>query len=224
MDDAFVTFMDKCFGAWTSLFQKYGWWTAAIIGATVLIMIPINLLVKACFKKTENVSLQRLRKAISGTLVYAVSIGVLYAHHYLFQPAADWSFMTVAGEFVYVGTLAMFVWALMKIVWQIGLWPVVLPIIKKLSGNKEFKEMLERYGLDKKVVEAVLAAFETIAEKKAKESGTTLEDYLAKHQVTMSEDIKQLLAVYTKAESGEIVDIAQKLVDLVNKQHKIESK
>lgn len=222
MDDAFVTFINKCFGAWTALFSNYGWWTAAIVGATVLIMVPINLLVKACFKKTENAALQRLRKVISGICVYLVSIGVLYAHHYLIQPKETWDFVTVAGEFVYVGTLAMFIWALMKAVWQIGLWPILLPAVKAIRGNKEFKELLESYGIDKKVVEAVLAAFETIAEKKAKESGTSLEEYLTQHQVTMSEDIKQLLAVYTKAESGQITDIAKKLVEMVNKQHKIE--
>lgn len=221
MDEAFVTFINKCFGAWTNLFETYGWWTAAIVGATVLLMIPINCLVKACFKKTTSDALQRLRKVISGLLVYAVSIGMLYLYQWLIAKEPDYSFILVASNFVYVGTLAMLAWAIMKAVWQIGLWPILLPIVKAIKGNKEFKELLVSYGIDKEVVEAVLAAFETMAENKAKESGTTLEEYLAQHQVTMSEDIQQLLAVYTKAESGQITDIAKKLVDMINKEHKV---
>jgi len=221
MDEAFVTFLNKCFGAWTNLFDTYGWWTAAIVGATVLVMIPINLLVKACFKKTENKSLQRIRKVISGLCVYGVSIAMLYLYQAIVAKEPDYSFMLVASSFVYVGTLAMLVWAVLKAVWEIGLWPILLPIVKSVKSSKEFKELLAGYGVDKKVIDAVLAAFETIAEKKAKESGTTLEEYLAQHQVTMSEDIRQLLAVYTKAESGQITDIAQKLIDIINKQHSV---
>lgn len=46
------------------LIGSFGWWTLAIVGATFLIMIPINLLIKLIFKKCGNQSMEESERLL----------------------------------------------------------------------------------------------------------------------------------------------------------------
>lgn len=83
MESNFAALMERTFAFVVELFTKYGYWLIGIVLAVVVIMLPINYLVKTAFKNTENVSLQRIRKSISTVAVYIVSIGVLFLFQWL---------------------------------------------------------------------------------------------------------------------------------------------
>lgn len=76
MDTFIVQFTDNII----KLKDMFGWWALALIGATFLIMIPINYALKKLFGLgKENVIKNRIRKVLASALVFPVAGGLIVA-------------------------------------------------------------------------------------------------------------------------------------------------
>lgn len=76
--EEFMTFIRTVFSSGANLYSSYSFYLFIIVAAVVIVMIPINFGIKKAFKKASNPALIRLRKALSTTAVFAVTIGALY--------------------------------------------------------------------------------------------------------------------------------------------------
>ena len=76
--EEFMTFIRTVFSSGANLYSSYSFYLFIIVAAIVIVMVPINFGIKKAFKKASNPALIRLRKALSTTAVFAVTIGALY--------------------------------------------------------------------------------------------------------------------------------------------------
>lgn len=132
------------------LINAFGWWTLAIVGATFLIMIPINIAVKAIFNKiSSNNTLERIRKTVSQIFVFGVSAGVIALFAIIIPTELSVGF--VFTNCIPCGALAMTIWAIVKLVRDAGF----APLIKYIATNKEIKKLLKEIPIDQDTVNVV---------------------------------------------------------------------
>lgn len=76
MDTFIVQFTDNLI----KLKNMFGWWALALVGATFLVMLPINFSLKKLFALgKESVVKNRFRKVLASALVFVVSGGLIAA-------------------------------------------------------------------------------------------------------------------------------------------------
>lgn len=131
------------------LYSWFGWWSVAIVCAVTLIMIPINLLIKKIFERAKSDSVVRIRKTISSLMVFVVAFGTLALACLIFKMPFTFGFGLVGC--VPTGALAMVVWAIIKVIVDCGIGP----IISAVSKSKSVKKLLKSTGLDKDIVNAI---------------------------------------------------------------------
>lgn len=128
-----------------ALFTIYGWWTLALVGATFIVMLPVNIIIKKIFAKAQGTETTRIRKTLSSVSVYAVALGVVALANLIFKVAFDINFLLVTC--VPVGSLAMVCWAVFKFTRDLGFgW-----LVKMLEKSKVIKEKLKALPLDNKI-------------------------------------------------------------------------
>lgn len=159
------------------LIGSFGWWTLAIVGATFLIMIPINLLIKLIFKKCGNQSVERIRKTISQILVFGVSAGVISIFALIIPTELTAGF--VFTNCVPCGGLAMILWALVKLIRDVGF----APLLKYIANNKEIKALLKKIPIDQTAVNFV---FDKLVELVENTDGTQAEIVINKSNEIIS--------------------------------------
>lgn len=212
----FAQLMEQTFQFVFEMFRHYGWWIFAIVGFTTLFMMPVNCLIKLAFKKTDNSSLQRLRKTLSSVCVYPVALGVLYLYQWLIGEH-NYKFVEVITDVWYVGTLSMVLWFLIKIVLDVG----IMPVVRKITSVPSFKKLLSSCGVDVKTATAVVNSVESLLPGKATAAGeNTVDDYLKKNQAAVQQQISYLLNLYN-IDKGKIKTYADNILNAVNVKHKI---
>lgn len=128
-----------------SLFANYGWWALALVGATFLVMIPVNALIKVVFKNAKSTEASRIRKTLSALFVYLVAMGVVAVANLILHIDTNIEFLLVSC--VPVGSVAMVVWAAFKFTRDLGFgW-----LIKMLEKSGKIKEILKSLPLDNKI-------------------------------------------------------------------------
>lgn len=141
--------LDKTLVFVEQIFSYFGWYSIALVALTTLIMIPVSLLLKKIFKSEST---QRLRKTISSLLVYGVSAGVVSAYTAIFKVATI-TFHYLVNTAIPIALLAMLLWAIIKVVRDYGF----KPLLKLISQSKSWKEGIYKLGVDKKIVDLVIA-------------------------------------------------------------------
>lgn len=219
MESNFAALMERTFAFIVEMFTKYNYWLFAIVAAIVIIMIPVNYLVKLAFKNTDNISLQRIRKSISSLMVYVVSIGVLFLFQWLVGVGQvevmeeivvegeeatqlvgtgvfnwqlgihSYNFIEVAQDTFRVGTLAMVAWWVIKLVVQVGFGPIVT----KIATSNEFQKALKEIGLDNKIANSVLKTLQVALKGKAEEADIKIKDYVKANEASINAELCTML-------------------------------
>lgn len=219
MESNFAALMERTFAFIVEMFTKYNYWLFAIVAAIVIIMIPVNYLVKLAFKNTDNISLQRIRKSISSLMVYVVSIGVLFLFQWLVGVGQvevmeeivvegeeatqlvgtgvfnwqlgihSYNFIEVAQDTFRVGTLAMVAWWVIKLVVQVGFGPIVT----KIATGNEFQKALKEIGLDNKVANSVLKTLKVALKGKAEEADIKIKEYVKANEASINAELCTML-------------------------------
>lgn len=159
----------KFFDTGKLLFERFGWYSVLLVIATTLIMIPVNMLYKKIMK---NESLSRLRKTISSVSVYIVAMGLIafFTGVVIREPITFGYLFTSSMN---CGLLSMLLWAIIKLVRDCG----VSPIINAILSSKQAKAWMKEYGLSEKLVEV---AREEVSKYMKDKKLITLEDFLQK--------------------------------------------
>ena len=189
------------------LFNSFGWYSICLVVATTLIMIPVSILLKKIFKSEGT---QRLRKTISAVMVYAVSLGVVASVTAIFKLRVI-TFDYLISTCIPVGLLAMFLWAIIKIVRDYGF----KPLLKLITKSKAWKEGIYDLGVDKKVVDLVIK---------------NADEYLKDIDITKAENLLESTTVLSRkiaieingfvGEEGNVTEITNKLVNAILKKYK----
>lgn len=127
------------------LFAEFGWWSIALVVAITLTMIPINLLIKKIFSKAEKDSVTRIRKTLAQLMVFVLSAVYIVIFCLIFKMPLDVNF--ILANVVPSGVCAMLVWAVIKIVMDLGLKNVFTLI----ANSKVVKDLLKKIPLDEDV-------------------------------------------------------------------------
>ena len=178
----FKVIFDNC----ALLFEYFGWYSILLVAGTFALMIPLNILYKKIMKKE---SLVRLRKTISAISVYGVALGLIA----LFTGAVIKAPLTASyliGATLPCGLLAQIVWAIVKVARDYG----VKPILKALSESKDFKTWLKSIGLDKKIVDNIIAGANNYL---SSVDATTLDD-VVKQELALTKDLRVKLAGFVE--------------------------
>lgn len=189
------------------LFNSFGWYSICLVVATTLIMIPVSILLKKIFKSEGT---QRLRKTISAVMVYAVSIGVVAAVTAIFKLRVI-TFDYLISTCIPVGLLAMFLWAIIKIVRDYGF----KPLLKLITKSKAWKEGIYDLGVDKKVVDLVVKN----ADEYLKDIDITKAENLLESTTALSRRIAIEINGFI-GEEGNVTEITNKLVNAILKKYK----
>ena len=222
----FQEILKKLLGFITGLYHSYGWWALAIIGVTTLVMIPVNMLVKACFKKGEkNVALVRLRKALSSISAYIVAIGALYLYEWLvpeslMRTPKTFSFLVLVEDVLSTGTSAMIAWWGLKLVRDIGIKPILLKIAESTEGKKLLNELVKKSGIKKSVVESIVEEVETVIKDCTSDGSVTVDQYIAQHQDVLNQQAMHFVKLCDKIESTDVVAFAKAIADIVTARNK----
>lgn len=132
-----------------SLFANYGIWSLALVGATFLLMIPVNAIIKLIFKKAQSTEAVRIRKTLSSLFVYVVAFGVVFGANFIFKINASVEYILVSC--VPVGSLSMVAWAIFKVTRDLGFgW-----LIKMISKSNKIKDILKGLPIDTKVAYSI---------------------------------------------------------------------
>jgi hypothetical protein len=151
------------------LFEHFGWYAICLVVVTTTLMMPINLLYKKLFKKD---GLERLRKTISSISVFVVALGVIaFFTGVIIKEPITWSYLI--GSCSCCGSLSMVLWAIIKLIRDYGL----NPILKSISESKKAKEWMKEVGISQSLINAVtLKVKEYLKDKNI----VSLEGYLQK--------------------------------------------
>lgn len=151
------------------LFEHFGWCAIGLVVFTTLLMIPINLLYKKLFKKD---SLNRLRKTISSISVFVVAIGVVaFFTGVIIKEPMTWNYLIGASSCC--GSLSMVLWALIKLIRDYGL----SPILNAIAENKKAKEWIKEVGVSQSLIDAITQKVKIYMKDK---NIVSLEDYIQK--------------------------------------------
>lgn len=149
------------------LFEYFGWYSIFLVLITTTLMIPINLLYKKIFKKD---SLNRIRKTISSVSVFVVAFLVIaFFTGVILREELTTSYLSASCYCC--GSLSMVLWAVIKLVRDCG----IAPILNAIAESKKAKEWLKEVGISKKLVDAVSEKVKTYIKDKGI---VTLEQYL----------------------------------------------
>lgn len=189
------------------LFSSFGWYSVCLVVATTLIMIPVSILLKKIFKSEGT---QRLRKTISAIMVYGVALGVVAAVTAIFKLRVI-TFDYLISTCIPVGLLAMFLWAIIKIVRDYGF----KPLLKLITKSKAWKEGIYDLGVDKKVVDLVIKN----ADEYLKDIDITKAENLLESTTALSRKIAIEINGFV-GEEGNVTEITNKLVNAILKKYK----
>lgn len=195
------------FNKFGSLFSTFGWWSIALIAATVGIMIPINLLWKKLMKKEE---LARLRKVVSFLSVYVVAIILVSIVTAIFSKSSFTDFGYLSGSTLALGFCAQVVWELIKIIRDYGFKKFIAWISEKIDWKKSLKKFAKQYNIDSKIVDYVADAIE---DKYLKNIDTADVKIFEENEGSMILDIHQRLSGFVATENLE--EIAKGVYNLI---------
>lgn len=133
----------------SNLFAIYGWWFVALVMSTFAIMLLVNWLLTKAFSKATTDALQRLRKTLSTLCVYVVSSTVIIVSNAIMKHPFDIKFILI--NCVPVGALSMVVWAVVKIVRDLGF----SKLIELIAKSKTIKNLLAKLPIDKEVANTI---------------------------------------------------------------------
>ena len=182
------------------LFSSFGWWTLAVVGTSFLIMIPINLAIKAIFKKVSGTTVDRIRKTIAQICVFGVSAGVITIFALIIPTELSAGF--VFTNCVPCGALAMIVWAIVKLIRDTGF----APLISYLAQNKEIKNLLKEIPIDQ---DAIKVVYDKLCNLVKNTDGTNAEIVVNKANEIVAR-AKEMLNGFADVTS--IADASQKLL------------
>lgn len=134
------------------LFKGFGYWSIALVVATTLFMIPVNLLIKKIFSKATSDSVIRIRKTLSQSFVFVFSGVFILVFCLVFEKPLDVNFITINA--IPCGGLSMVLWCVIKVVRDVGF----KPIIKLIVSSNSFKKLLKDIPLDAKVKSTIFDA------------------------------------------------------------------
>lgn len=133
----------------SNLFAIYGWWFVALVMSTFAIMLLVNWLLTKAFSKATTDALQRLRKTLSTLCVYVVASIVIIVANAIMKHPFDIKFILI--NCVPVGALAMVVWAIVKVVRDLGF----SKLIELIAKSKTIKNLLAKLPIDKEVANTI---------------------------------------------------------------------
>lgn len=133
----------------SNLFAIYGWWFVALVMSTFAIMLLVNWLLTKAFSKATTDALQRLRKTLSTLCVYVVASIVIIVANAIMKHPFDIKFVLI--NCVPVGALSMVVWAVVKIVRDLGF----SKLIELIAKSKTIKNLLAKLPIDKEVANTI---------------------------------------------------------------------
>lgn len=198
--------LDKTIVFVEQIFSYFGWYSIGLVALTTLLMIPISLLLKKIFKSEGT---QRLRKTISSLLVYVVSAGVVSAFTAIFKVATI-TFHYLVSTAIPVALLAMLLWAIIKVIRDYGF----KPLLKLISKSKTWKEGIYKLGVDKKVVDLVIAK----ADKYLAGINATKAEEVIKQETMLTRQIATEITGFVDG-SVNIGEVATKLAKAVVSKH-----
>lgn len=187
----------------TTLFATFGYWFIAAVGAVTLIMIPVNLLIKRIFKSATSESVIRVRKTLSSAMVFVVSGGVIAVATLIFKKPLSINYVLV--NCIPCGALAMLLWAVVKIVRDVGF----KPILAKILHSKTIKKALADIDIDKDVKKMIYNKLCEIVENTSGDNSALVVSKVD----ALTEKAKSLLNGFVVAEN--IAEYAQKFVSAV---------
>jgi hypothetical protein len=138
------------------LFKGFGYWSIALVGATTLFMIPVNLLIKKLFSKATSDSVIRVRKTLSQSLVFVFSGLFILLFCVIFEKPLDVNFITINA--IPCGGISMVLWGIIKVVRDLGF----KPLLKLFVSSNSFKKMLKNVPLDAQVKTTVFNALSNL--------------------------------------------------------------
>ena len=196
------------------LFEYFGWYSILLVIGTTGLMIPLNLLYKKIMKKD---SLSRLRKVVSALSVYVVALGLVafFTGVVVKQPiTASYLFSAMLP----CGLLAQVLWAVIKVIKDYG----IAPIVKSIAQSKEAKKWIVDLGLDESLVNTIMTRIDKYL---ANANATTFEDVVAQETI-IYQDLKNKLAGFI--DNSKLDEAATKIIEQIkskypNKKNETES-
>lgn len=187
------------------LFEYFGWYSILLVVGTTGLMIPLNLLYKKIMKKD---SLSRLRKVVSALSVYVVALGLVafFTGVVVKQP------ITVSYLFSAMlpcGLLAQVLWAVIKVIKDYG----IAPIVKSIAQSKEAKKWIVDLGLDESLVNTIMTRIDNYL---ANANATTFEDVVAQETI-IYQDLKNKLAGFI--DNSKLDEAATKILEQIKSKY-----
>lgn len=133
----------------SNLFAIYGWWFVALVMSTFAIMLLVNWLLTKAFSKATTDALQRLRKTLSTLCVYVVASIVIIVANAIMKHPFDIKFILI--NCVPVGALSMVVWAVVKVVRDLGF----SKLIELIAKSNTIKSMLKKLPIDTEIATTI---------------------------------------------------------------------
>lgn len=187
------------------LFEYFGWYSIFLVVATTGIMIPINMLYKKLMK-TE--SLERLRKVVSALSVYVVALALIafFTGVVVKEPiTAGYLFSAMLP----LGLLAQVLWAVIKVVKDYG----VAPILKSIAQSKETKQWFVSLGLDEGLADTIMTRIDNYLKNV---NASTLDDVVAQETI-LYQDLKNKLSGFI--DNDKINEVSIKIIEQVKSKY-----
>lgn len=181
---------DKIIEYALQIYTVYGYWCIAIVLATFAIMCVVNFALTKAFSKCQNTALVRLRKTLSSVLVFVVAGLSLTIANLILKYKLDFKF--IALNSVPVAGLSMILWAVVKVVRDMG----IKPILEAIANSKTARNILKQIPLDKKLVNAV---FDNLVSHIESSNGDNAE-IVAKKQAELKSMAQTLLNGFVETE------------------------
>ncbi|MEG1565303.1 MAG: hypothetical protein RR342_00995 [Bacilli bacterium] len=144
--------MTELFKHFGSLFETFSWWSILLIAGVILIMIPINMLLK---KMMKDEKVERLRKIVAFVSVYVVAVGAVA----LFTSIATETAITVNylfGSSLALGFCAQFGWEIIKLIRDYGFKKFIAWISTKVEVDKIVNQISTKYSVDKQLIKVLV--------------------------------------------------------------------
>lgn len=187
------------------LFEYFGWYSILLVIGTTGLMIPLNLLYKKIMKKD---SLSRLRKVVSALSVYVVALGLVafFTGVVVKQPITS-SYLFSA--MLPCGLLAQVLWAVIKVIKDYG----IAPIVKSIAQSKEAKKWIVDLGINESLVNTIMTRIDNYL---SNVNATTFEGVVAQETV-IYQDLKNKLAGFVDA--TKLDEAATKILEQVKSKY-----
>lgn len=187
------------------LFEYFGWYSILLVIGTTGLMIPLNLLYKKIMKKD---SLSRLRKVVSALSVYVVALGlVAFFTGVVVKQSITASYLFSA--MLPCGLLAQVLWAVIKVIKDYG----IAPIVKSIAQSKEAKKWIVDLGINESLVNTIMTRIDNYL---SNVNATTFEGVVAQETV-IYQDLKNKLAGFVDA--TKLDEAATKILEQVKSKY-----